>query len=119
MDQTITSLIEKLEGAEADVAFLLARAGHAGSCSFRPGRWTGMSSNAIVNVAFGGKQDALPSDMSDYLACVRTVRRLPKHRKTPQVWAALARAREAYTARYPRPSAADRAILRAQSEARV
>ena len=98
--------IERLRAAlaeqQADTAFLLARAGHAGSCSFAPGRWTGMSSNAIVSVAFGGDQIALPSDMSDYLACVRTFRRLPRHRRTPTVRAALKRARDAYTARYPR-----------------
>jgi hypothetical protein len=100
--EEIERLRARLTEQQADTAFLLARAGHAGSCSFAPGRWTGMSSNAIVSVAFGGEQTALPSDMSDYLACVRTFRRLPRHRRTPTVRAALKRARDAYTARYPR-----------------
>lgn len=104
------ALIEQLVGdrdrAEADVAFLLLRAGAAGSVSFTRDRWTGMSSNAIVAVAFGGELRTLPSDVSDYLACVRTVRRLPKHRKTPAVWEALRKGREAVRAKYPRKARA-------------
>jgi len=94
-------LIARLEAAEADIAFLLARSGHAGSCSFAPGRWTGMSSNAIVSVAFGGPQSAMPSDREDYAACVRTYARLPRHRRTEAVRDALRKARAAYLARYP------------------
>lgn len=89
------------EEMQADIDFLLLRAGSAGSCSFRSDRWTGMSSNAIVCLAYGGEQRAMPSDRSDYAACVRTVRRLPKHRKTPKVMDALRRAREAYFKNYP------------------
>ena len=89
---------------EQDIAFLLLRAGCAGSCSFSNDRWTGMSSNAIVSVAYGGKQNEMPWDRADYLACVRTVRRLPKHRKTPEVMAALWKAREHYLNHYPEES---------------
>lgn len=99
---TALALLDALSRSEEDTAFLLARAGHAGSSSFTKGRWTGMSSNAIVSVAFGGEQTDMPADKSDYLACVRTYRRLPRHRRTPEVRAALKRARDAYTARYPR-----------------
>ncbi len=60
-----------------------------------------MSSNAIVSVAYGGKQTAMPSDRSDYAACVRTVRRLPKHRRTEKVLKALQKARVAYLKNYP------------------
>ena len=94
-------LERRLEQAQADIAFLLARAGHAGSCSFVPGRWTGMSSNAIVAVAFGGAQTAMPSDRGDYAACVRTFARLPRHRRTEAVKEAMRKARDAYLARYP------------------
>lgn len=86
---------------EADIAFLLLRAGCAGSCSFTSDRWTGTSSNAIVKFAYGGEQDDMPYDRSDYAACVRTVKRLPKHRRTDAVMGALRRAREAYLERYP------------------
>jgi len=89
------------EQMQADIDFLLLRAGSAGSCSFTSDRWTGMSSNAIVSLAYGGEQKAMPFDRSDYAACVRTVRRLPKHRKTPAVMEGLRKAKEAYLARYP------------------
>lgn len=84
-----------------DIAFLLLRAGCAGSCSFTSDRWTGLSSNAIVAVAYGGEQTNMPSDRSDYAACVRTVRRLPKHRQTPAVKEALRKAKAAYLKNYP------------------
>ena len=91
----------ELDRAKADIAFLLARSGHAGSCSFSPGRWTGMSSNAIVSVAFGGEQTDMPSDRGDYAACVRTFARLPRHRRTHAVKDAMRKARAAYLDRHP------------------
>ena len=90
-----------LDEMQADIDFLLLRSGRAGSCSFTSDRWTGMSSNALVSLAYGGKQDAMPHDRSDYAACVRTVRRLPKHRRTPEVLDGLRRARAAYLGNYP------------------
>ena len=89
------------EQAQADIAFLLLRCSAAGSVSFMDDRWTGMSSNALVKVAYGGEQDALPHDRSDYAACVRTYARLPRHRRTPAVRKALKDAREFYLQRYP------------------
>jgi hypothetical protein len=86
---------------EADIAFLLLRAGCAGSCSFSSDRWTGQSSNALVALAYGGKQTAMPWDRSDYAACVRTVRRLPRHRRTAAVMDGLKAAREHYLSRHP------------------
>lgn len=86
---------------QADIAFLLLRAGSAGSCSFTSDRWTGMSSNAIVSLAYGGKQDCMPYDRSDYAACVRTVQRLPRHRRTEAVLGGLWKAREFYLSRHP------------------
>lgn len=85
----------------ADIAFLLLRSGCAGSAYFGADRWTGMSSNAIVSLAYGGEQTVMPSDRSDYAACARTVHRLPRHRRTPAIMTALAKAREAYLQRYP------------------
>lgn len=90
-----------IEEMQADIAFLLLRAGSAGSFSCSADRWTGMSSNALVRLAYGGEQDCMPSDRSDYAACVRTYVRLPKHRRTPDVRAGLLAAREAYLSRYP------------------
>lgn len=89
------------EQLQADVAFLLMRADCAGSCNFTSDRWTGMSSNALVSVAYGGDQPDLPWDRGDYAACVRTFVRLPQHRRTPEVRAALAAAREHYLNHYP------------------
>ena len=89
------------EQAKADIAFLLMRSQSAGKVSFTNDRWIGMSSNALVALAYGGKQDAMPRDRGDYAACVRTYVRLPQHRKTPEVRAGLKLAREAYLARYP------------------
>lgn len=89
------------EQLEADVAFLVLRARCAGSAYFGADRWTGMSSNALVDLAYGGEQTAMPSDRSDYAACVRTYARLPVHRRTKAVREGLKRAREAYLSRYP------------------
>lgn len=112
-----------LEQAEADIAFLLARSASAGSVNFMPGRWTGMSSNALVALAYGGEQTAMPSDRADYAACVRTFWRLPKHRKTADVRAGLKIARDAYLAnypgdRFPGPRNAEAAKWKAEWEAR-
>lgn len=68
-----------------DRDFLLARASNAGRCNFGGKRWTGLSSNALVEVAFGQRNDRLPSDGSDLAACYRTVQALPSHRVTEQV----------------------------------
>lgn len=81
-DATQTREAEGLE----DVAFLLARSGHAGKCMFGGKRWTGMSSNSLVSIAFGEADERLPSDSSDLAACYRTVMRLPKHRRTDAVF---------------------------------
>jgi len=103
---------------EADVAFLLLRARAAGSMSLRNNRWTGLSSNALVEFAYGGVQSAMPSDRGDYAACVRTYVRLPAHRKTAAVRAALRKAREAYLANYPDERfPVDRQAKRAEREA--
>jgi hypothetical protein len=72
---------------EADITFLLLRAGCAGSCSFSSDRWTGQSSNALVALAYGGKQTDMPWDRSDYA--------------TAAVMAGLKAAREHYLGRYP------------------
>lgn len=108
---------------EADFAFLLARSSAAGSCRFGGKRWTGMSSNSLVAFAYGGKQDRMPSDRNDYGACVRTYVRLPKHRRTAAVRAALKKAREAYLSNYPDerfagPRNAARAAWEAEAEKR-
>ncbi|MBA9071786.1 hypothetical protein FHR71_005572 [Methylobacterium sp. RAS18] len=92
---------QKIAEMEADIAFLLLRAGSAGSASFSSGRWTGLSSNALVSVAYGGEQHTMPGDRSDYAACVRTYARLPKHRRTPTVRAALRAAKAALIERWP------------------
>lgn len=89
----------------ADVDFLVARSGHAGSCSFSDGRETGMSSNSIVAIAYGKlplENQVLPSDWSDLNACERMWLKLPKHRKTLDAITALARASREVNAKYPK-----------------
>lgn len=94
----VVSAASKLQ-AERD--FLLERAKAAGSCSFSDGRWTGMSSNALVEIAFGGKNDCLPSDSSDLAACYRTVLRLPEHLRTPAVLEQLNSGEKLVGSKYP------------------
>lgn len=84
--------------AERD--FLLERAKAAGSVSFSRERWTGASSNALVEVAFGGKNDCLPSDQNDLAACYRTVLRLPAHLVTAAVLDQLARGEAEVSGKY-------------------
>lgn len=67
---------------EADLAFLADRACQTGSVSFGGKREAGMLSNAIVAWAYGiGDQNRMPMDRGDYGACVRTVRKMPRHRQ--------------------------------------
>jgi hypothetical protein len=87
--------------AGQDIEFLVTRTMAAGCCDFTNERWTGMSSNSIVAVAYGMEQKHLPSDRSDWAACVRTFRRLPSHRRTPRVREAMAVAKAAYLKNYP------------------
>lgn len=86
---------------EADVAFLVRRASEGGIARFTADRWTGLSSNALVALAYGGEQTVMPLDRGDYAACVRTYWRLPRHRKTAAVKAGLLAARAAYLSRHP------------------
>lgn len=79
-----------------DVAYLIRRARRAGAFSCDSKRDYGASSNALVDYAYGGTFDRFPSDRSDYAACVRAVRGLPRHRQTPSVMAALRQAKQAY-----------------------
>lgn len=77
-DLTREGLVEQLT-AERD--FLLARSSHAGKCMFGGKRWTGVSSNALVAIAFGqeAESDSQPFDSADLAACYRTLIRLPDH----------------------------------------
>ena len=85
----IAALLDHLNAVEADTVFLALRCRLAGT--FRPDRerdW-GQSSNSLVAVAYGVGPLAMPSDWSDYAACVRVARRLPRHRLTPAIRDAL------------------------------
>ena len=84
---------------DEDIQFLRKRANRAGSCTFGgEGRSWGISSNAIINFAYGGpwpRKSQMPWDQSDLNACERAVKRLPEHRRTPKVMKALQNARDA------------------------
>lgn len=90
-----------VEQISAERDFLLDRANAAGTCSFGAERWTGISSNALVTVAFGGENGALPSDCADLAACYRTVIRLPRHLISDAVLAQLRRGEDAVGINYP------------------
>ena len=91
----------EVERLRAERDFLLARASKAGSCSFGGGRWTGLSSNALVTVAFGGEDDCLPTDSSDLAACYRTMLRLPRHLLSDKVWEQLEDGERYVGSKYP------------------
>ena len=83
----------------ADVYYLLGRAAGAGHLRFDAQRDYGVSSNAIVQYAYTGVEPTewqWPSDRSDYAACVRAVRNMPRHRRTPDVLAMLRKAKARY-----------------------
>lgn len=80
------SLHQEIQRLREERDFLLARSKAAGSCSFSLERWTGMSSNALVEVAFGEPNGCLPMDGQDLAACYRTVTRMPKHLRTDAVF---------------------------------
>lgn len=69
----------EVDRLRAERDYLLKRAGRAGSASWGTQRWTGMSSNALVDVAFGVENGCLPSDQNDLSACYLTVLRMPDH----------------------------------------
>ena len=84
----------RVDDLRADVAYLLNRAAQASYSKNDPWRDYGISSNAIVQYAYTGLEPTVwPSDRSDYAACVRAVRKMPKHRRTPQVLAMLLEAK--------------------------
>jgi hypothetical protein len=96
---------EEIERMQQDIDFLARRAAQAGSFGCDRKRDTGMSSNSIVGMAYGIGKQIMPFDMSDYAACVRAVRKLPKHRRTKDIMEALRKARSAIEVRYPRRKA--------------
>jgi hypothetical protein len=74
-----------MEFNREDIKFLLDRASHAGSISFKGDRDTGASSNSIVAIAYDDNKNikdlVLPSDESDLQACENMYKKLPIHRK--------------------------------------
>lgn len=69
----------EVERLTAERDFLRLRASHAGRCVFGGKRWTGESSNGLVDIAFGDTSVALPFDSADLASCYRLVQRLPAH----------------------------------------
>lgn len=85
------------EQMQEDIDFLRKRAAKCGAY-LRPRTFAGRSSNAIVNLAYGGRyprRNEMPYDQADLAACERAVKQLPAHRVTPKVIRALERARKA------------------------
>lgn len=103
------------EQLEIDVQFLARRAAQAGHFECNEHRDWGMSSNSLVGMAYGIGKQYLPSDWSDYAACARAVRSLPRHRRTPNIIAALKRGWNAVNKKYP--VAGRRAYMRSRKAA--
>jgi len=94
----LDSMEKKFKKSETDldIKFLAERAGEAGKTRFSGYRETGASSNSIVSIAYGIlplADQILPSDESDLTACENMWKKLPEHRKTPEVLSAMERAR--------------------------
>jgi len=95
----LDSMEKKLKKSETDldIKFLAERADEAGKLPrFSGYRETGVSSNSIVSIAYGIlplADQILPSDDSDLTACENMWKKLPEHRKTPEVLSAMERAR--------------------------
>lgn len=75
---------------QEDIDFLLHRATATGSVAFGDDgrRFTGVSSNELVRLAYTGEHrgdDYMPRDHSDAGACARTWAMLPAHRQTTRV----------------------------------
>lgn len=84
------------EQLQSDIEFLANRAKKAGCMTFTNDRATGTSSNAIVSLAYLGEPArVLPMDGSDLAACENMWAKLPTHRKTADVMAAMENARSA------------------------
>lgn len=86
------------EQQNADIAFLAKRQEQASRAFGGAERDTGASSNSLVSFAYGILEEfdlIMPSDQSDYRACVLAFEKLPAHRRTPRVRAALERQRMA------------------------
>lgn len=85
----------KLKEKDLDIKFLAERNLKSGiDCTDE--RETGQSSDSIVAIAYGTlppERQILPCDKSDMRACERMWKKLPEHRKTPEVLSAMERAR--------------------------
>ena len=82
---------------EEDIAFLSRRHHLHAKSSYGANRETGMSSNSIVDIAYGVIdicEQILPADQYDLAAVKRMWKYLPEHRKTPLVQRAWKRACE-------------------------
>ena len=85
---------------QEDIDFLVHRAARAGHVRFSE-RFTGVSSNDLVRLAYTGMSDkALPRDHGDAHACARTWEMLPKHRRNADVRAQLERGFQAVARKY-------------------
>lgn len=94
----LDSMEKKLKKSETDqdIKFLAERANEAGKTRFFGYRETGASSNSIVAIAYGilpFADQILPSDDTDLTECENMWKKLPEHRKTPEVLSAMERAR--------------------------
>jgi hypothetical protein len=86
----LRELPEAIKASHVDAAklaaerdFLISRA--AAKHKWGEPRWTGASSDALVDVAYGSVNKTLPYDASDLAACYRTIMRMPEHLRSKAV----------------------------------
>ena len=92
------------EQMQEDINFLATRQKRTGGWYSDRKRDWGISSNSLVSFAYGVGSPEMPSDWSDYAACVRVARKMPRHRRTAAVMTALAVQRQAVDNCYPAAS---------------
>lgn len=101
-NRTMDAMLVKIGEQVLDIKFLALRSEMAGTCSFAPGRDTGVSANSIVSIAYGlTPLDAqeFPTDLYDLEACQRMIEKLPPHRLSQDVHEAMFRASQFIKAR--------------------
>jgi hypothetical protein len=89
------------EQMQADINFLATRQKRTGGWYSDRKRDWGISSNSLVSYAYGVGSPEMPFDWSDYAACVRVARKMPRHRRTSKVMLALSIQKDAVEKRYP------------------
>jgi hypothetical protein len=98
MRRRLDAMLDKIGEQLLDINFLAARAAKAGFDVYGDHVDCGPASNSIVAIAYGHvpvESQDLPQDLSELHECQRMLEKLPLHRISKDVHAAMFRATEA------------------------